>query len=242
MWKSAAAICNRQRGQPDNLPQPHCSTAPWRPDCRLRPLVLATIFANKPEPVQPGAVNGLAQGLVQGSGLAGFTFGKSMQNERAAEQIPKAEHAGGGFCSSEHACRDCANHCRKLRMAGLRPTRQRIALASLLFDKGDRHVSAELLFEEASASDLQVSLATVYNTLHQFNRAGLLKAISIDASRTYFDTNTGNHQHFFLEDSEEVVDMPEDMIRIDNLPEPPEGMEIASVDIVVRVRAKRQDR
>lgn len=146
----------------------------------------------------------------------------------------------GAFCPSESACGDCHDHCQLLRKAGLRPTRQRMALASLLFGKGDRHISAELLFEEARDSDLTVSLATVYNTLHQFTRAGLLKAISIDASRTYFDTNTGNHQHFFLEDSEEVVDMPEDMIRIANLPEPPEGMEIASVDVVVRVRRKRQ--
>lgn len=168
--------------------------------------------------------------------------GKSMQDERAASHSPKAGHAAGGYCSSEQACAECNDHCQRLRMAGLRPTRQRMALASLLFGKGDRHVSAELLFEEAAGSDLQVSLATVYNTLHQFTRAGLLKAISIDASRTYFDTNTGNHQHFFLEDSEEVVDMPEDMIRIDNLPEPPEGMEIASVDVVVRVRARRQER
>ncbi|MCB1385474.1 MAG: transcriptional repressor [Nitratireductor sp.] len=126
-----------------------------------------------------------------------------------------------------------------LRGAGLRPTRQRVALAEILFSKGERHVSAEILFEEAGRAGVPVSLATIYNTLHQFTRAGLLKAISIDSSKTYFDTNTGDHHHFYLEDSEEVIDMPAGAISVANLPRPPEGMEIASVDVVVRVRKAR---
>lgn len=142
------------------------------------------------------------------------------------------------FCHSEKACGECDFNCRMLRHAGLRPTRQRVALADLLFGKGDRHVSAELLYDEAVTEGVPVSLATIYNTLHQFTEAGLLKAISIDSSKTYFDTNTGNHHHFFLEDSQEVVDMPDEMILVDNLPSPPAGMEIASVDVVVRVRRK----
>lgn len=145
----------------------------------------------------------------------------------------------GGFCHAEQACPGCGNTCKMLRDAGLRPTRQRMALADLLFGKGDRHISAELLFDEASQAGAPVSLATIYNTLHQFTRAGLLKAISIDSSKTYFDTNTGDHHHFYLEDTEEVVDMPENGISIANLPSPPEGMEIASVDVVVRVRRAR---
>ena len=128
---------------------------------------------------------------------------------------------------------------KNLRKAGLRPTRQRVALAELLFNQGDRHISAELLFDEAQKAKIPVSLATIYNTLHQFTEAGLLKAISIDSSKTYFDTNTGDHHHFFLEDSQEVVDMPEGFISVANLPSPPDGTEIASIDVVVRVRKKR---
>ncbi|MEM9332728.1 MAG: iron response transcriptional regulator IrrA [Pseudomonadota bacterium] len=127
-----------------------------------------------------------------------------------------------------------------LRKADLRPTRQRIALAELLFSKGDRHIAAEDLFEEAKVAGVDVSLATIYNTLHQFTNNGLLRAISIDSTKTYFDTNTGNHHHFYIESTSEVVDMPEGFVKIDNLPEPPEGMEISRVDVVVRVRDSKR--
>jgi len=123
-----------------------------------------------------------------------------------------------------------------LRGADLRPTRQRIALAELLFGQGDRHVSAEALHEEARPAVVPVSLATVYNTLHQFTDAGLLRAIAVDTSKTYFDTNTGDHHHFFVEATNQVVDMPDGFIRVDNLPEPPNGFEISRVDVIVRVR------
>ena len=125
---------------------------------------------------------------------------------------------------------------RKLQTAGLRPTRQRVALAELLFAKGDRHLAAEDLHGEAVDIGVPVSLATVYNTLHQFTEAGLLRAIAVDTSKTYFDTNTGDHHHFYLEATNEVVDMPDGYIRVDNLPEPPEGLEISRVDVIVRVR------
>jgi len=125
----------------------------------------------------------------------------------------------------------------RLRKANLRPTRQRLALAGLMFSKGDRHLSAENLFEEAKEVGVAVSLATIYNTLHQFTDNGLLRAISIDSSKTYFDTNTGNHHHFYMEDTNEVVDMPDGSVSVENLPEPPEGMEISRVDVVVRVRS-----
>ena len=124
-----------------------------------------------------------------------------------------------------------------LRQAGLRPTRQRFALAEILFGKGDRHVTAETLYDEARQARVPVSLATVYNTLHQFSDAGLLRAIAVDTSRTYFDTNTGDHHHFYLEASNEVIDMPSNFLRVENLPEPPEGCEITKVDVIVRVRA-----
>lgn len=125
-----------------------------------------------------------------------------------------------------------------LRHAGLRPTRQRLALGHLLFGSGDRHVSAEQLHDEAVGAGEHVSLATVYNTLHQFKRAGMLRELAIDGSKAYFDTNTSNHNHFFIEKEGELVDIPGDAIRVDGLPQPPEGMEISHIDVVVRLVAK----
>ena len=142
------------------------------------------------------------------------------------------------FCHSEKECGTCQDNCKILRIAGLRPTRQRIALADLLFSKGDRHISAEILFEEAVLAKVPVSLATVYNTLHQFTDAGLLKAISIESSKTYFDTNTGQHHHFYIEDTNEVIDMPAETVAVEKLPALPEGTELTSIDVVVRVRYK----
>lgn len=123
----------------------------------------------------------------------------------------------------------------RLRGAGLRPTRQRQALGQLLFGSGDRHVTAETLHAEALSTGEQVSLATVYNTLHQFKRAGLLRELAIDGSRAYFDTNTSNHNHFFVEDAGELLDISGDGIHVDGLPEPPEGMKISHIDVVVRL-------
>ena len=127
----------------------------------------------------------------------------------------------------------------RLRLAGLRPTRQRIALASLLFAKGDRHLTAEELHEEATDARMPVSLATVYNTLHQFTEAGLLRVLSIESAKTYFDTNVSDHHHFFIEGQNEVMDIPVSNLSISNLPEVPEGMEIAHVDVVIRIRPKQ---
>ena len=123
-----------------------------------------------------------------------------------------------------------------LRMAGLRPTRQRIALAELLFAGEHRHVSAEELHGEANASRVNVSLATVYNTQHQFQEAGLLREVAVDASRSYFDTDTSDHHHFYIEDEQRVVDIPTSSIVIKGLPEPPAGMVVTHVDVVVRVK------
>ncbi|MCU0731393.1 MAG: transcriptional repressor [Hyphomonas sp.] len=123
----------------------------------------------------------------------------------------------------------------RLRTAGLRPTRQRVLLAELLFSKGDRHVSAEMLHSEVIAVGEQVSLATVYNTLHQFTGAGLLRELAIDGSKAFFDTNVSNHNHFFIEDRGELIDIEGESIRVDGLPEPPQGMRIAHIDVVVRL-------
>lgn len=126
-----------------------------------------------------------------------------------------------------------------LRMAGLRPTRQRIALAEILFGGAHRHVSAEQLLTEANSAKVNVSLATIYNTLHQFRAAGLLREVAVDASRSYFDTDTSDHHHFYLEDEQRVIDIPASSIVIQNLPEPPQGTTVTHVDVVIRVR--RQD-
>ena len=126
----------------------------------------------------------------------------------------------------------------KLRHAGLRPTRQRMALAKLLFDGGDRHLTAEMLHDEAQASNVRVSLATVYNTLHQFRRAGLLREIVVDSQRTYFDTNMANHHHFYFDETGELADIPGREVEVAVLPPPPAGMAIDRIDVVVRVRAE----
>jgi len=126
----------------------------------------------------------------------------------------------------------------RLRDVGLRPTRQRVALGWLLFGRGDRHLSAETLFEEAQRARVPVSLATIYNTLNQFTQVGLLREIAIDGSRTYFDTNISDHHHFFLEGIDSLVDIPANEITVSNLPEPPEGMEVCRVEVVVRLRKK----
>ena len=122
-----------------------------------------------------------------------------------------------------------------LRQANLRPTRQRLTLGRLLFESGDRHVTAEQLHAEVTALGEHVSLATVYNTLHQFKRAGLVRELAVDGSKAYFDTNTSNHNHFLLETTGDLMDIPGDAIRVEGLPEPPEGMRITHVDVVVRV-------
>ncbi|WP_108861040.1 iron response transcriptional regulator IrrA [Ruegeria sp. Alg231-54] len=123
--------------------------------------------------------------------------------------------------------------------AGLRPTRQRVALAELLVGDGrHRHVTAESLFEAAKKNGDTVSLATVYNTLRAFCEAGVLQEITVDGSKSYFDTNTHDHPHFFWEDESRLSDAPSDQLVIQRLPEAPEGVEIASVDVVIRLRKK----
>jgi Fur family iron response transcriptional regulator len=128
----------------------------------------------------------------------------------------------------------------KLRLAGLRPTRQRLALAAILFGAGDRHVSAESLHQEAKTAGMGVSLATVYNTLNQFKAAGLLREVAFEGHRTFFDTNTSNHFHYFLEDSGSLVDIGTNDIELKGLPPLPPATEIDRVDIIVRLRKTRE--
>jgi len=128
---------------------------------------------------------------------------------------------------------------QRLREAGLRPTRQRLALAKLLFDGADRHVTAEVLHSEALRTGIRVSLATVYNTLHQFTSAGLLREIVVDASRSYFDTNVSDHHHFYYEHSGRLEDIPGDEVAVAALPSAPDGTSISRVDVIARLNDKQ---
>jgi len=121
----------------------------------------------------------------------------------------------------------------RLRQAGLRPTRQRVALAGLLYGNGDRHITAEVLHEEAVRAQIPVSLATIYNTLHQFTQAGLLRQLLVDGARTYFDTNTTEHHHYFEATNGTLEDIPGPDVKVVGMPPPPPGMRVERVDVVV---------
>lgn len=124
----------------------------------------------------------------------------------------------------------------RLREAGLRPTRQRLALARLLFGGKDRHVTAEQLHGEATGAAIPVSLATVYNTLHQFTGAGLLREVVVEPGRSYFDTNTDDHHHFYCESTGALQDIPGAAVSVGQLPHAPPGTSISRVDVIIRVR------
>jgi len=125
----------------------------------------------------------------------------------------------------------------RLRGVGLRPTRQRLALARLLLEGGDRHVSAEALHQEAQQAGFRISLATIYNTLHQFTQAGLLREVVVESGRSYFDTNISDHHHFFYPESGSLKDIPGDQVTMQVLPAAPEGTQIERVDVIVRLKS-----
>ena len=127
----------------------------------------------------------------------------------------------------------------RLKAVGLRPTRQRLALARLLHEGGNRHLSAEQLHEEARAAKVRVSLATVYNALHQFTAAGLLREIVVEPGCSYFDTNVEDHHHFYYEDSGRLEDIPGEEVRLARLPKPPKGTRLSRVDVIIRVSGER---
>lgn len=180
------------------------------------------------------------------------------EGTRASEAVAQAGTAGAsrrdghadalaevqvdGHGDARGGCRAAAPSDRVadwLSAVGLRPTRQRLALADLLVGDGhDRHVTAESLFEAASAAGERVSLATVYNTLRAFCEAGLMREITVDGSKSYFDTNMSDHPHFYWEDSATLTDAPATELEIRRLPRAPDGAEIAKVDVVIRLRRK----
>ncbi|MGY8683671.1 iron response transcriptional regulator IrrA [Bradyrhizobium sp. UFLA05-153] len=129
---------------------------------------------------------------------------------------------------------------RRLRDAGLRATRRRVLLAQLLFARSDRHVTAEILFNEAIAANIKLSIATVYNTLNQFTQAGLLRRIRPNSSRTFFDTDTRTHPHFYLVGEEILIDVPEKLL-LGQMPETVLDHEISRIDIIVHIRRRLAD-
>jgi Fur family iron response transcriptional regulator len=124
-----------------------------------------------------------------------------------------------------------------LARGGIRPTRQRLSLAALLVGDGqDRHVTAEALYHAVILQGEKVSLATVYNTLKTFCDAGLVNEITVDATRSYFDTRTDDHPHYFWEDTQTLADAPADQLEIAHLPDAPGGTEVSRVDVIIRLR------
>ena len=138
--------------------------------------------------------------------------------------------------------RPYADALRRLKEAGLRPTRQRLALGKLLFDAGDRHVTAEQVHGEVGAQGIKVSLATIYNTLNQFTGSGLLREVVVAPGRAYYDTNVDDHHHFFYEDDGALQDIPGDQIALAAMPEAPADAEVARVDVIVRLRRANDSR
>ena len=131
-----------------------------------------------------------------------------------------------------------ADFAKQLRLVGLRPTRQRIAIAALLLDGRHRHVSADSLIEEITTAGLQVSSGTVYNTLNQFTDAGLLRRVVVHNEYSLFDTNTDHHHHFYEASNDQLVDIPSDDVILAKLPQAPDGHEIKAVDVIIHVQSK----
>jgi Fur family iron response transcriptional regulator len=123
----------------------------------------------------------------------------------------------------------------RLKTTSLRPTRQRLQLLRILGEGGHRHLTAEQLAQEAKAAGLNVALATIYNTLHQFTRAGLLREVVVEPGRSYFDTNLGDHHHFFDESANRLIDIPAEQVAVSSLPAAPSGKRVARVDVIVRL-------
>ena len=134
--------------------------------------------------------------------------------------------------------RNLADFAKQLRLTGLRPTRQRVAIAALLFDGRHRHVSADSLIEEITTAGLQVSSGTVYNTLNQFTDAGLLRRVVVHNEYSLFDTNTDHHHHFYEASNDQLVDIPSDDVTLAKLPQAPNGHEIRAVDVIIHIQRK----
>jgi Fur family transcriptional regulator, iron response regulator len=164
-----------------------------------------------------------------------------MTQPRTTAQFDLSPEAAPSGSTARAELTGCPWHDVKamLRQVGLRPTRQRMSLGWILFAKGDRHVTAEMLYEEATRAKVPVSLATVYNTLHQFTEVGLLRQVAVDGTKAYFDTNVSEHHHFFVEGEDGLLDIPGADVVVGKAPTAPEGYEVARIDVVVRLRRKQ---
>jgi len=137
--------------------------------------------------------------------------------------------------NKKHQTKSQAFAIKKVKAAGLQLTRHRVAIAARLFRGPDRHITAEQLYSEMNSDEVKVSLATVYNTLNQFTKAGLLRELAVNSHRSYFDTNIDKHHHFFFEESGKLEDVPEQNLHIEKLPKPPLGTQISSVGVIIRL-------
>ena len=158
---------------------------------------------------------------------------ESASEQFAGEETEISPELIVGARALRHDCTDL------LREAGLRPTQRRLLLGELLFGNGGRHLTADMLFTEAASAGANISRATVYNTLNQFTGAGLLRQIGVDGSKSYFDTNPTAHHHFFVDQEDRLLDVPEPGVLIDTLPQPLPGYEVAGVDVIVHLRRKQ---
>ena len=129
---------------------------------------------------------------------------------------------------------------RKLSSNGIRPTKQRMILAKLLFENGKRHISAEKLYDEVKKDNRKISLATIYNSLKQFSSIGLIREIVVDQNKSIYCTNKEEHYHLYIEDEEKIIDIPKKNIDL-NIPQMPACMNLHNVDVIVRIRTLKEN-
>ena len=128
---------------------------------------------------------------------------------------------------------------KTLENHNIRPTKQRMVLAKILFEKGQRHVSAEELFDEVKQDDRKISLATIYNTLKQFSSLGLIREIVVDQSKSLYCTNLESHYHLYIEDEGKIIDIPTENINL-NIPSIPACLKLHNIDVIVRIRTLKE--
>ncbi|MBA2126960.1 transcriptional repressor [Hyphomicrobium methylovorum] len=154
------------------------------------------------------------------------------------ERVKKSSGAGRSDCGFSIGACGTHNAASRLVKAGVRITREGMNLARLLFQDGDRHFTVESLFEEADLQNAQLSLSEIDDTLQQFTSAGLVRRLSIDGQKTWYDTNTTEHHHFYCEEDDCIVDIEDGEVLIGQMPPIPHGMEVAGVEVVVRLRQR----
>jgi Fur family transcriptional regulator, iron response regulator len=158
----------------------------------------------------------------------------AVATEPGAQTRPKAEQPDRTKGKDDAIA--CNGARALLRLAQLRPTRQREVLAQLIFGRGNRHFTANMLYEEATRDGMSISVATVYNSLKCFSKAGMLTQIGVDGEKTFFDTNINAHHHFYIEGGQELIDVPDPELTLQRMPTTPDSYEISRIDVVIRLR------